>query len=287
MCGTSPRRFPTMMRLPPKARRDAFKAAVYTYYRAANRQLPWRGNPTPYRVLVSEFMLQQTQVHRVVPKYRAFLKAFPSIRRLADASLPEVLQEWQGLGYNRRGRYLWESARVIRDAHGGRVPRDVPALEALPGIGAYTARAIAAFAYDEPVVFIETNIRSALLHFFYPRAENVRDRDLMPLLEKLVEGERPHEWYAALMDYGGKIKREYGNPNSRSAHYVRQAPFKGSRREARGIIVRELLSGPQTESSLRKRADDHPKFSEALRALRTEGFVVLRGKTLALTRSAI
>lgn len=144
-----------------------FVAAVWRNYTERGRHFPWRETADPYAIMVSEFMLQQTQTARVVPKYEAWLLRFPTVQSVADATLSDVLSLWSGLGYNRRAKFLYEACKTIRAEHGGALPRDAERLDALPGIGAYTARAIAAFAFNAAEVFIETNIRSAFIHFFF------------------------------------------------------------------------------------------------------------------------
>ena len=144
-----------------------FQKIIYAHYRTHGRILPWRFEKDPYKIFVSEVMLQQTQVSRVRKKYGAFLKQFPDFRALSVASVSAVLRAWQGLGYNRRALYLKRAAERIVHAHGGKIPREIGELEALPGIGPATARSIRAFAFNEPDIFIETNIRSAYLHFFF------------------------------------------------------------------------------------------------------------------------
>ncbi|MFA6495040.1 MAG: A/G-specific adenine glycosylase [Candidatus Paceibacterota bacterium] len=214
-----------------------FRRIVYAHYRVHGRSLPWRVRPTPYRVLVSEIMLQQTQVDRVMPFYTSFLHAFPTIRLLARASRRDVLVAWQGLGYNRRGLYLWRCAQIIVSQHKSTVPADPIILAQLPGIGPATAASIAAFAYDAPTVFIETNIRSVFIHSFFPRARRVSDSRLVPLIEQTLDRSCPARWYNALMDYGTFLKKINKNPSRKSAHHVRQKPFAGSDRELRGKIL--------------------------------------------------
>jgi A/G-specific adenine glycosylase len=214
-------------------------------------RLPWRRRTaTPYAVVVSEIMLQQTQVDRVIPSYRAFLKRFPTVRSLASARLSEVLKLWQGLGYNRRAKHLHEAAKNILREYGGRVPRDVAELEKLPGVGPYTARAVAAFAYNEDSVFIETNLRTAVIYHFFPRREKVTDDEILAILAMALPKGRACEWYAALMDYGAYLKRAGVRVNARSATYAKQGVFKGSNREARGAILRTVMNGPQSAQKL-------------------------------------
>ncbi|MEK6794327.1 MAG: A/G-specific adenine glycosylase, partial [Spirochaetota bacterium] len=141
-----------------------FRTTVYRYFLAHKRDLPWRHTHDPYRILVSEIMLQQTQIPRVIEKYGQFIHRFGTIRSLAKAPLSTCLTAWQGLGYNRRAVFLHRLAKEVVRAHSGEIPRSVEALETLPGIGHYTARAVCAFAFNIPSVFIETNIRSVFIH---------------------------------------------------------------------------------------------------------------------------
>jgi len=219
----------------------AFRKIVYDYYERHGRHLPWRETTDPYRVLVSEVMLQQTQAPRVLPKYEAFLRRFPEIATLAAASLHDVLDAWQGLGYNRRALLLKEAAERIVADHGGTVPRDEESLVSLPGIGPATARAVRAFAFNEPVILIETNIRAVFIHHFFNQEETVADLALRPLIGKTLDRSDPRRWYNALMDYGTFLKKAHTNPARRSAHHHRQGPFEGSIRQVRGAIVRLIL----------------------------------------------
>src|SRR3989344_8269276 len=143
-----------------------FRHDVWDYYKNNGRHgLPWRLTKDPYRILVSEVMLQQTQVARVIGKYKAFLIRFPNARRLAEAPLSDVLKAWSGLGYNRRTKYLKAAAEVIVRGYGGRGPKASIVLRTIPGIGPYTASAVRVFAFNEPDVLIETNIRAAFIHY--------------------------------------------------------------------------------------------------------------------------
>lgn len=218
-----------------------FRRIVYDHYKREGRHtLPWRQTYDPYSIMVSELMLQQTQVLRVIPKYEAFLKRFPTVESLARAELRAVLVLWQGLGYNRRAKHLYEAARAVVAHHYGVFPRTKEELMTLPGIGPYTASAILAFAYNTPTVLIETNVRTVYLHHFFNDKKEVQDNELLPLIEKTMDTKNPREWYAALMDYGSHLKQTIGNANKRSAQYVRQSKFKGSNREVRGAILRLL-----------------------------------------------
>ena len=262
----------------------AFRQRLYRWYARHGRSLPWRRTHNPYRILVSEVMLQQTQVDRVLPFYGHFLKDFPTVRALARAPQSAVLRSWQGLGYNRRALLLHRAAKAIAARHEGRVPREEEALRALPGIGSYTARAILAFAFDRPVVLIETNIRSVFIHEFFPGRRRVADREILPLIEQTVDRRRPRRWYSALMDYGSALKREVENPSRQSAHHARQLPFRGSMRELRGTILalaaRRRFIGV---SDIRAALPRNPaEVQKCLRVLFQEGFLVRSGSKFRL-----
>lgn len=219
-----------------------FVARVWAHYDAFGRHdLPWRATRDPYRVLVSEVMLQQTQVSRAVPKYEEFLRAFPDVHALASAPLEEVLRVWRGLGYNRRARALKRIAEVIVSEHAGVVPSTFEGLTALPGVGPATAGQVLAFAFDTAVPFIETNIRAVYLHEFFADAEGVPDAAVLPLVEATVDHERPREWFWALLDYGAHLKATVPNPSRRSRHHTKQGRFEGSNRQLRGRLLAELV----------------------------------------------
>lgn len=227
-----------------------FRKIVWAYYKKYGRHdLPWRPpslklrkgkeNDTLYRVLVSEIMLQQTQVNRVLPIYAEVTRRFPTARTLAAAPLSEVLKAWQGLGYNRRAKMLHSAAKELAK----RKITAISELEALPGVGPYTARAIAAFAYNQDVVFVETNIRTAVIHHFFPTKKKVSDTEIEKILIQTLPRGRAREWYSALMDYGAHLKRSGVSHNARSTTYARQSKFAGSLREARGAILRASTRG--------------------------------------------
>lgn len=254
------------------------RGIVYGHYRRHRRELPWRETRDPYAVLVSEVMLQQTQVERVAGKFGEFLAAFPDFSALASAPLQQVLACWQGLGYNRRAVSLKRCAEAVMERWGGELPASAEVLQTLPGVGPYTARAVAAFAFDLPTVFIETNIRAVFIHLLFPGAEKVHDRELLPLVEASLDREQPREWYSALMDYGAFLKREHPNPSRRSAHHVHQAPFKGSNREVRGRLLKAVLHSPGL--TVAELADclgtDSDRVDRNLRQLCDEGLLAVR-----------
>ena len=220
--------------------REAFVTAVWDFYRVAGRGMEWRSHPSPYWVFVSEVMLQQTQVARVTQRFPVFVSRFPGFLSLAEAPLSQVMAEWTGLGYNRRGRFLHQAARQVVQEFQGELPADPEELKKLPGIGPNTAGSVAAFAFNRPVVFVETNIRRVVLHHFFHHRENVPDSDILPVVEATLCRENPREWYWALMDYGVYLSKTVGNANRRSRHYSRQSPFENSDRQLRGRILRLL-----------------------------------------------
>jgi A/G-specific adenine glycosylase len=255
-----------------------FRRAVRGQYRNHGRDLPWRRTRDPWRILVSEVMLQQTQIPRVINRYEAFLEAFPDPSALARAPLGRALALWQGLGYNRRCLGLKRAAAEMMSRFGGAVPRSVEDLESLPGIGPYTARAVAVFAFDRPVALMETNIRRTFIHWFFPGRAVVHDRDVVPLVERTMDRRHPREWFNALMDYGTSLAREVPNPNRRSAHHVRQPRFEGSRRQVRGRVLALLVGGRSRSAAAIARELDVPaaRLGPVLGALTAEGFIEAR-----------
>jgi len=217
-----------------------FKNIIWDYYRLQGRFFDWRHVEDPYKIVISEIMLQQTQTHRVAQKYSLFLTQFPTFERLANASLKEVLSAWQGLGYNRRGKFLHETAKKVMQEYHGKLPEDPIILQTFPGIGYATARSIATFAFNRPEVFIETNIRAVYLYSFFRHKENITDKQLLPLVQATVDQESPRDWYYALMDYGVMLKKKMINPSRKSAHHAVQSKFEGSDRQIRGMILRTL-----------------------------------------------
>ncbi len=247
------------------------------------RPLPWRKHPTPYSVLVSEIMLQQTQADRVTPKFLTFVKRFPSFRALARAPIADVLRLWSGLGYNRRALALKKCADVVIKKYQGKLPDILSQLEELPGVGPATARSILVYAFNRPEVFIETNVRAVFIHFFFPHKKNVTDHKLWPLVEKTLDQHNPRRWYNALMDYGTMLKKEFKNPAGRSAHHSRQSRFEGSNRQVRGLILRLLTrrscSITQIAQKINRPSDTVLKN---IAALSKEGFILIKGNVVRL-----
>lgn len=236
---------------------DPFRATVRAEGARLYRDLPWRRTRDPYEIWLSEVMLQQTQVPRVLARWREWLDRFPDVTALACADTADVLAAWQGMGYNRRALALKAAAETVCDVYDGVFPSDAASLKALPGIGPATAQGIRAFAFDLPGVYLETNVRTVLLHHFFPDVPGVPDRELIPLAASTCPGagaeagvsyaaplnadDTPRSWYYAMLDYGAHLKKTIPNPSRRSSTYTKQSRFEGSRRQKRAHIVRMLL----------------------------------------------
>lgn len=223
---------------------SAFQQQIYSRYHSTPRPMPWRTTGDPYHILTAEIMLQQTQVERVKVKYAEFLAAFPTLAALASAPLADVLLTWQGLGYNRRALALKRCAEEIISRYDGQFPRGTGELESLPGIGPYTARAVAAFAFGIAEPLIETNIRTLFIHFFFYGRDKVHDREIMPLVAATLDRNNPREWYYALMDFGVWLKQLHPNPGRRSRHHAQQSRFEGSNRQLRSRLLRAVMASP-------------------------------------------
>ena len=227
----------------------AFRARVRERGLSLFRDLPWRRTTDPYEILVSEVMLQQTQVARVDGRWQRWIGRFPTVDALASASTADVLEEWQGMGYNRRALALLAAAQRLSE-RGGQIPSEYAQLVALPGVGPATAAGVRAFAFDLPGVYLETNVRTVFLHELFPGEEGVSDSRLIPLVEACCPSgddplDTPRSWYYALLDYGAFLKRTEVNPSRRSAGHTRQSRFEGSRRQKRAELVRLLLAHPE------------------------------------------
>jgi len=261
-----------------------FADVLLGWYGAQARDLPWRRTRDPYRILVSEIMLQQTQASRAAVAFTAFTSRFPMVRTLAAASVAEVLTAWRGLGYNRRAVGLHKAARVIVDEHAGVVPRDLAALRALPGVGDYTARAVLAFAYGQDVGPVDTNVARVLSRAVAGRA--LTRREAQSLADALVPEGQGHAWSSALMDLGARhctarrpacdscpvlrscAWRRNGGEDPAGATAVRArptSPFAGSDRYHRGRLVDALREGSVAAADLATAADiENPTRAAAL-----------------------
>jgi A/G-specific adenine glycosylase len=219
---------------------ELFQQKIFNFYQENKRNFSWRENITPYKIFISEVMLQQTQTVRVIEKFEQWLQKFPNFETLAHASAHQVLSCWQGLGYNRRGLYLHEAAKIIVYQFAGMLPDDPKILQTLPGIGPNTAGSIVAFAFDKPTVFIETNIRTVFLYEFFQGKDQVSDQEILKLVQQSLPKNEARAWYYALMDYGVFLKKQHKANNKTSKSYTRQSKFIGSRRQVRGAIIRVL-----------------------------------------------
>jgi len=261
----------------------AFRQMVLSHYEQYGRDMAWRNTMDPYQILVSEIMLQQTQVERVTTKFPEFICAFPDFASLAAAPLANVLTVWQGLGYNRRAIALQKCAIRVMNEYDGVLPADVDILATFPGIGRATASSIAAFAFNVPVVFIETNIRRVFIHFFFTDTDTVSDAEILPLVEQALYRNNPRVWYWALMDLGTALKKTVPNPNRRSVHYTQQSPFEGSDRKIRGTLLKLLLKYQflEEEEIIGCVAEDPHRVQRMLGALEEEGFIKRRNNGFA------
>jgi len=252
----------------------SFRDFIWAFYEKEGRIFEWRNVDNPYYVLVSEIMLQQTQTYRVEPKYQAFIAEFPDLESLANASLRDVLGMWQGLGYNRRGKFLHQAAQRVMSEFGGNLPEDPELLVTLPGIGKNTAGSISAFAFNKPTIFIETNIRTVFIHSFFKNQDAVHDDLILPLVQQTIDQDNPREWYYALMDYGVHLKKMFPNPSRRSKHHVVQSKFEGSDRQIRGAIIRALVARPTlSESELNVLCKNDTRVSTIIAQLEQEQLI--------------
>lgn len=257
---------------------ESFNSVITTHFLHNGRDLPWRspslqlnkkGYLNGYAILVSEYMLQQTQVSRVEVKYHQFLSQFPTMKSLADAPFSAVLAAWQGLGYNRRALYLHQASKVlVQHAE----PWTFELLTAQKGIGKNTAAAVIVYAYNHPMVFVETNIRTVFIHHYFKTQATVSDAEIIKLVERMLPKSNPRQWYWSLMDYGAFLKRTQKNPARKSASYRKQSPFEGSFRALRAQVLRLLIQAPKNQQQIEQELQDH-RIAEVLYVLEKEGLV--------------
>lgn len=263
---------------------DEFKRLLIQRGEELYRDMPWRDDTRPYYVLVSELMLQQTQVPRVIPKFLDFVETFPNEEALASAGLADVLKAWQGLGYNRRAKYLHEAAKAIVATHGCIFPTEPADILQLPGVGKNTLGAIEAYAFNRPSIFIETNVRTVYIHHFFNDQFDIADKQIVSLLEETIDRDNPRRFYQNLMDYGSWLKASGVRNISSSKHYKKQSPLEGSVRQVRGQIIRELTQQDQTESDLRQRLAADDRFTSALTSLARDGLISVSNGVIHLTK---
>ena len=255
---------------------DEFSRIILDFYDEQGRQFSWRTDLSPYRVLVSEIMLQQTQTGRVEAKFAAFLERFPGFQELAMADFSEVLRYWKGLGYNRRAKYLHDISRTVVDEFNSVLPDDPEVLVGFSGIGKATAASICVFAFNKPYPFIETNIKTVFIHFFFPGRSAVGDGEILALVDQTIDRENPRRWFYALMDYGVMLKKTVGNLSRKSSSYRKQSRFEGSDRQLRGRILDLLLNDHQIDVKRAAAYLDQPedRLFSIIKALASEGLVI-------------
>ncbi len=273
------------------SRRRLGREALRSWYAPRRDAYPWRGSHDPYAVWVSEVMLQQTQASRVVPAFGSFLRRFPTVRALAAAARRDVVRAWGGLGYNRRAVRLSEAARVIVRDHGGRIPRDPAALRELPGVGPYTAAAVASLGFGDPVAVVDTNVRRvvARVHLGID-GHDAPAREVATLADAWLDRDDPVTWNQAVMDLGREVCRPKPRcdvcPLARVCRFrlagsiagrgpKRQGPFEGSTRQVRGAVVRALRSHPSlTRTRLSAETGfTRERIDDAIGTLVTDGLV--------------
>jgi A/G-specific adenine glycosylase len=268
------------VRFPDNTRIEEFQRRILRFYRTHGRNLPWRKSTDAYAIAVSEIMLQQTQVERVIDKYEAWLKRWPTWHELAKATDRELLSAWSGLGYNRRALSLGKLARDVVARFDGDLPRDPELLVSLPGIGPYTAHAILIFAYNQPLVTIDTNIRKVLLHEFgYPAS--ISKENLRALAAKVLPRHKSRDWHNALMDYSSLVLPKQ---IKKIPPVSKQSRFQGSLRQIRGEIVRQLVTRPRVTVAAVARTLNRTEGDviKAAEGLQKDGMVVFTGKTIRL-----
>lgn len=265
----------------------AFSTIIKHYHQHKRRTFAWREHIYPYHVVVSEIMLQQTQTHRVAQKFEAFIAQFPTFESLAQAPFNEVLFFWKGLGYNRRALALQKIANMVITEHQGTLPSIPEILETFPGIGPATARSITTFAFNKPTTFIETNIRTVFIYFFFKNQKNVHDKEIYQLVEQTVDQQNPREWYYALMDYGVMLKKIVGNLSTLSSHYHKQSKFQGSDRQIRGMILQLLLDHQYLaeDELIMQLAKEEQRVINILHDLCKEGFVIKQNQLFSINKN--
>ncbi|MEN9626710.1 MAG: hypothetical protein RL557_1038 [archaeon] len=256
---------------------QAFKNIIWDFYKKNGRhEMLWRKTTDPYYILISEIMLQQTQVDRVTEKYQEFITTFPTIKHLVEAPLSQVLAVWSGLGYNRRAKFLKQAAEKIINEHNETFPQTIEELTQLPGIGHATAAAILTYAYNKAIPYIETNIRTVFIFHFFPKAKDIHDEKIKTFIIETLDKENPREWHWALMDYGTHLKKLHGNFSKKSKHYTKQSKFEGSRRQKRSLIIKKLIEHKKLRKEELSKETNIPDklLPELLTELQKEGMII-------------
>lgn len=259
---------------------NAFQNKILTWYQNNKRDLPWRNTTNPYFIMVSEIMLQQTQVSRVIEKYNQFIARFPTLQDLASASKQELLELWIGLGFNSRALRLQETAKILVKNYGGNIPDDETELRKLPGIGPYTSRAILAFAFNKDVPAIDTNIRRILIHEF-DLPENITEKELEMIAWENVPCGKSKDWHNALMDYGACMLTAR---NTGIAPKSKQSKFIGSSRQTRAAIVRDIVQNGVQEKKILVKQHPHKEFEHILSQLVKEGILEENNNSYSLRK---
>ncbi len=253
-----------------------FQDMIFTWWATNRRDLPWRHTHNPYHILVSETMLQQTQVNRVIQKYTEFLDIYPTLYDMAGSTASDIIRIWKGLGYNKRALYLFKSAQTIRDTYRGVIPNREQDLLTLPGVGKYTARAILVFAYKHDVAMVDTNIRRIITHHFFA-GEKQDDRIIQRVADELVPAGRSWEWHQALMDYGA-LQLQHEVPKQKKRTKSSAVPFARTNRFLRGRIIDALRVAPAsedeiTETMMMQYERTSSEISHALEGLIRDGMI--------------
>jgi A/G-specific adenine glycosylase len=260
------------------SRIKSFQEKIFNWWKSNRREFPWRQTTDPYKILVSEIMLQQTQASRVVEKYNEFINKYPSLENLASATGAQVLKIWSGLGYNRRALWLLEASKEIMEMK--QFPKTSKDLEELKGIGPYTSRAILIFAFNKDVATVDTNIRRIFIHEGFA-IEETTDEELFTIANRLLPKGQSRDWHNALMDYGAEkitAKKTGIRPPSK------QSSFKNSSRMFRGAIVKYLIKNSNVNDQKIANECQIPKeeLDDILSSLIKDGLIVRSGTKYSL-----
>ena len=267
-------------------KKQTFQKKIFQWWKVNKRDLPWRHTHDPYKILVSEVMLQQTTVSRVLTKYPVFIKAYPTVKDLANASSGDILRIWKGMGYNRRALYLLQTAKTIHEKYYNKFPISEQLLSKLPGLGKYTARAVLVFAFRKDIAMVDTNIRQILTHFFFhdkPQSEKI----IQELADQLVPIGKSWEWHQAMMDYGAMNASEWRRPERSRRMERKPTPFKETNRYFRGRIIDLLREKSYKEKELIENlyleyGKDKIFYIDLLKKLEKDGLVVQKNNFWSL-----